>query len=133
MTTTTKTAGKKRKKMVSLKALRDKAWTAWSRKIRKDASDWREYARCYTCDAYKPYKELQAGHFLHSVLDYDPRNIHPQCTKCNHFQNGKLAVYATRLVKEYGPYILRDLEIESGHRGNKYSRAELEEIIKNCK
>ena len=131
--TAKKKTRKTKAKLPSIRGLRDRAWVAFSRSVRMRASDWRWYAKCYTCGIYADYKQLQAGHFLHSQLDFDRRNVHPQCVKCNHYQNGNLAKYATRLVKEYGPMVLKDLEIASGHRGNKYSRKELEEILTECK
>lgn len=118
-----------RKKPVSLKSLHKKAWGVWSKWIRQKDADWQGNTCCFTCSVTKPYKEMDAGHFYHGVLDFEEKNIHPQCTKCNRFLHGNLAEYARRLVDVYGPGVLKELKAMIGRRGNRYSTAELQEII----
>lgn len=79
------------------------------------------------------WKELQAGHFYHSKLDFEPLNIHPQCVYCNHHIRGNLNVYATNLVRDHGAEVLEFIKKEVVRKGNDYSRSELEEIILTCK
>lgn len=122
-----------RKKLVSLRSLHKKAWEAWSKWIRQKDADWRGNTYCFTCSALKHWKELDAGHFRHGVLDFYEKNIHPQCTKCNRFLHGNLGEYARMLIGLYGAGILDELRSEAVKRGNKYSRQELEEIIIRCK
>ena len=90
-------------KKKSLKSLRKEAWGLFSIHVRKKYSDmFRGFAYCYTCRVVFNWNELQAGHYIHGKLDFDERNIHPQCTRCNHFLSGNLGVYGERLIEELG-------------------------------
>jgi len=102
--------GAKMKKQ-SLKNLKAKAWTVFSAYIRQ-----RDQGICYTCGDRRNWKEQQAGHFIHGkkypVSYFDESNVHCQCVRCNHFLSGNLARYATRLVAQYGPAILEEIQAE---------------------
>lgn len=86
------------------KKLHKKLWSIFSIYIRKRDK------KCYTClkmiwDEQLgewSIKGLEAGHFKHNVLDFDEMNIHAQCTHCNHYNSGKLDVYAENLIRDYG-------------------------------
>lgn len=61
------------------------AWKAFSVMIRKSKANHHGFGVCVTCPpkkAIKPWRELQAGHFVagrgNSVL-FDERLVHPQC------------------------------------------------------
>jgi hypothetical protein len=56
---------------------------------------------------------MQAGHFIHNVLDFDERNIHAQCVACNKFKHGMGQEYAIRIVQKYGPECLLDLKVRA--------------------
>ena len=84
------------------KTIHDRVWKLMSKYIRLKYADKQGKCRCYTCDEIKDWKELQAGHFKHDRLDFDERNLKPQCVRCNHFNSGKLDVYAENLIKDYG-------------------------------
>lgn len=71
---------------------KDTAWKWFSLYIRL------KYPKCVTCGA----PTTQAGHYWHNVLDFDEVNVHGQCTRCNHFLSGNLAVYSSYLIKRYG-------------------------------
>lgn len=90
-----------------LKHWKKKTWKAMSEWVRRKDADWRGYMACFTCDAVKHWKEMQAGHRHHRRLDYDPRNIHKQCRHCNGQittggLGGNLGEYERRLCKIYG-------------------------------
>jgi hypothetical protein len=114
------------------KRLHAKAWVLMSKIVRLNGADWRGNNKCYTCGVIKNYKELQAGHFKHDKLDFDERNLKPQCVKCNHFHSGKLDVYAEKLIKEYGlkwfNKLVHDADIHPG-----YKTEELKTIIVKLK
>jgi len=57
---------------------------------------------CYTCQKWLPIAELQAGHHFHDKLDFDFRNLRPQCQRCNKYLHGNLGIYAERLIDENG-------------------------------
>ena len=87
-----------------LKSLRKKAWKEESEAIRK------EEGRCYTCGVVKNWKELQLGHFRHgNNMDFERKNVHAQCRRCNLFLSGNLGVYAEKLEAQYGHGIIQEL------------------------
>ena len=101
-----------------------KAWSVFSEFVRrKDADQW-GIVSCFTCPARKHWKKMQAGHFQHGRLDYDERNVHPQCPQCNLFYSGRLDEYAMRLVRENGEEWVKRLRVDAA----RYIRYELHEI-----
>lgn len=78
---------------LTLKGAKKKAWDAQAKYL---VAKWK---KCVLC---KSTNQLQASHFHHNVLDFDPINIHPTCKHCNHFLSGNLNVYAEFLLKTYG-------------------------------
>jgi len=103
---------------------------AFSKHIRsKDAVDG--IAECVTCSLRKPWKELQAGHFVSRskhALRYAERNVHVQCYRCNVLLKGNYPIYALFLQRKYGDTILEDLYAET-FTIKKWSTSELEEMI----
>lgn len=120
-----------RPKFVSTRKLKAALWKQISIYIRsKDAVEG--FARCFTCGAYKPWKELDCGHFKHNRLDFDERNLKPQCTKCNKWGRGKLDVYAVKLIEMHGLGWVQKLEADS-RLETRYTPAELTLLIKHYK
>jgi hypothetical protein len=115
---------KKGSKIPSLKSLHKKAWKIFSKWIRK-----RDKCTCFTCGVKKPMAQMQAGHFMHASQDFDPRNIHCQCIRCNHYLSGNLAVYTQKMGKKYGLKVVEEL-IAGRKKVHKYTREELEEVIR---
>lgn len=96
---------KLKRRKISRKGLHDKAWDLMSEIVRRE-----EKGVCYTCGKKGHWKTMQAGHFLHGRrMDFNRRNIHCQCPRCNLFLSGNLAAYARHLIKDYGPDILDEL------------------------
>lgn len=93
----TKTYDKK-----TFKSLHAKCWKLISLIVRKDGADKNGFNQCYTCGQKIKWQELQAGHYWHSKLDFDRRNLRPQCPMCNTYFSGRLAVYGTRLLRDNG-------------------------------
>lgn len=118
------------KKLVPLRRLHKIVWDLQSKWIRQKDADWQGNTSCYTCLVTHPWKEMQAGHYRHGNLDFDLRNIHPQCVRCNKWLHGNPVQYAIRLIDDYGTDILKTIQFEAATRGNKYSRAELERLKK---
>lgn len=83
---------------------KDKLWRIFSRYIRL-----RDNGICFTCGIRKHYKEMQAGHFIHNVLDFDEMNVNAQCVQCNKFKHGMGQEYAIRLLNKYGQDKVLDL------------------------
>lgn len=128
---------KTRKKLISLPKLKDKAWKLISIHVRYGGKGINhfELQQCYTCPAWHDPREMDCGHYIHGKLDYDLRNLKPQCKKCNNkaWGGGKLDVYAERLIREYGLEWVEKLRKDAQEKGNYYTRLELNEIIEKYK
>ena len=112
-------------KKPTLKSARKRAWQAFSEWVRRKGI-------CYTCGARKEPSDMHAGHFRHNKLDFDEMNLNCQCNYCNHYKSGELGIYAIRLIERYGKKKVEDL-IQRSYQIKKYTREELEEIIKKYK
>jgi hypothetical protein len=117
----------------TLAQLKKDAWKVFSIWVRKNEADWRGYVACCSCGQKYIWNsgEIHAGHWIHDKLDYDPRNVHPQCYKCNLKFNWKKATtgYAVYMAKRYGPEEMEKLRREAYLKGNAYTRQELEKVI----
>jgi hypothetical protein len=122
-------------KKITLKSLKTKAWALMSEWIRRKDADYRGYTECYTCGVVKPWKEMDCGHFQHNKLDFDERNLKPQCTYCNNklWGGGRLDKYALRLIDEYGRDWVDKLVKDSIEKGNYYNMTEMKLIIEDLK
>lgn len=118
----------------------NKCWKLMSEIVRRTGADQDGYNNCYTCPNRKHWKELQGGHRHHRRLDFDFRNIHPQCSTCNGQQrnggkSGNLGEYEHRLALEYGLEWTAKLKLDAnthpGYRLDELKRihAELQEKL----
>ena len=108
--------------------LKQRAWDLQSELIRRS-----EGGKCFTCDIIKPWKEMQAGHYIHKeCLDFNRKNIHCQCVGCNKWRSGNREEYALRLEKKYGYGILQELKTAS-YEDKYWKVAELKELIEQLK
>ena len=117
----------KNKKKPSRATLKRKCWTLMSEIVRRQDADWRGYVACYTCGKQRHWKEMHAGHFKHNKLDFDERNLKPQCPGCNTYRGGRLDVYAINLVKDYGMDWVEQLVIDAAQE-KVYTVNDYEEI-----
>lgn len=85
----------------AFKSLHRKCWKLISLIVRKGASK-NGLTECYTCLRKYPWNEMDCGHFWHDKLDFDRRNLKPQCVLCNKGLQGNLGNYAERLIEENG-------------------------------
>lgn len=93
------------KKVTPIKKLKKKAWALQSEWIRR-----KEDGVCFTCGKKLPWKEQQSGHFVHGdSLDFDLRNIHCQCVRCNHWLSGNLIPYTRKMLALYGEDVVDEL------------------------
>ncbi len=76
----------------------------------------------------------QAGHYFpvkgYSIVRYDEINVNIQCAGCNLYKHGNPQQYRIGLVRKYGEDVVKDLEERAQRRVYKWTRDELEEIIK---
>lgn len=97
------------KKKTSRQKAKDKAWKAFSRYIRaRDCIRFTgdiEEGVCVTCKVRRPFKELQAGHFIsgrgNAVL-FDEEVVFCQCYGCNMGRGGAYIEYFVFMEQEYG-------------------------------
>lgn len=98
-----------RRKKSPLQRAKDKAWSAFSKYIRLRDADIDGVCRCVTCGQEKPWKKIQAGHFIpgrtNRVL-FDEKCVHAQCFVCNVRLGGNMIRYWLWMEKTYGrPWI----------------------------
>ena len=116
------------KKLRLLRLVRHQAWKLQSEYVRRF-----EKGICFTCGYQGEWKTMQAGHFLHrNCLDFDLRNIHCQCVKCNKYLSGNLIPYTIKMTEKYGKLVVDELR-QLSNQVRKFSRSELEELIKDYK
>ncbi len=121
---------RKKKRKVSLKTLRRKAWQSCSIYIRKSYSDHRGYCICYTCGQSARYQEMDAGHGIpgrHNAVLFDTDIIRPQCKVCNVWKRGNLHVFTTKLIGEHGLEWMEDKLVKS-RQTVKYLQTDYEQI-----
>lgn len=125
----------RRKKIKSIRILKNEVWKLFSEYVRRKNSDWRENCVCVTCGISKPWKELQAGHFIsgrHNSVLFDERNVHPQCYRDNVCKHGDLLNYRDFMVKKYGEDVIAELR-RLDRENKKFTRTELEKLKKYYK
>lgn len=93
------------------------------------------YNHCYTCPAYLPIEELQAGHFInrrYTNVRWHPLNVWPQCNTCNVTKGGNLERYENKLVAFYSALAVEALW-DLALTGDGLPDYEINEIIKKYK
>lgn len=125
-----------KKKKLSLKSEKAKAWKAFSLYIRnKPELIVGDLIECYTCGQWKFWKEMQAGHGIsgrnNSVL-FMEEVVRPQCVGCNVFGRGKQSIFTMKLIKELGMEKYEAL-IELSNQTVQYKVADFLEIKEKYK
>lgn len=83
--------------------LKGMLWTVFGQYIRQ-----RDAGVCISCNMYKMYEELQAGHFApvggnDIELCFDEQNVNGECSTCNaDFDGWHLVPMRRNLVRKYG-------------------------------
>ena len=117
---------------ISVSSLKKKAWKIFSEYIRRRGVDFQGFNSCVTCGVRKPWRELQAGHFIGgrtNMILFDERGVHPQCFPCNVHLRGNIPEYFRFMQKKYGDEIID--ELRGNQKKNKlFKIGELQEIIK---
>lgn len=75
---------------------------------------------------------MDAGHYHPKALGlsvyFVEKNVHAQCTYCNHVLEGNQVEYSKRLIEMYGPGILEELDALK-YIQVKYSKSDYLEMI----
>jgi hypothetical protein len=119
------------RRVSSLKALKRKAWAAFSKWIRQRDAGENGFAKCCTCEEVRHWKGMDAGHFESRVKEstlFDEQNVHAQCKGCNMPpNNGRRIEYARFLDETYGPGTASALTARA--RRQEQTREDLEKIL----
>lgn len=121
-------------KKPSVAKLHKKLWPIFSQYIRLNEST-NGWGRCFTCGIKKPWKELQAGHFVSRRFKatlYEEMNVNSQCMACNCFLHGNLLIYRRKMDELYGDNNVEALE-RRAHQVKKWTVPELEAMIAEYK
>lgn len=125
--------GAKGRKLLPISSLEKKLDRVFSEYIRRRDCDEGGTTQCVTCGKYEYWKDLDAGHFVkrqHRAVRWDERNVHPQCTRCNHFMSGRQDDMALYIVRLYGKETLQQL-MQLKYTTKKFVRTELDDLIKH--
>ena len=118
------------------KTVKRRLWTLVSKYIRLKYSDHAGYCSCVTCGTTKPYKEMQAGHFVPkkkgNAVYFVEENIHPQCYQCNINLGGYGAMYNKFMLETYGQEKINEL-LELAQTKIKFTVDDLLEMEKEYK
>lgn len=114
------------------KKLMKKAWKLFSEWIRKKDADFAGYVSCICCGRQYLWNsgEIHAGHWIHDKLDFDERNVHPQCKNCNFKYNKNTnTAYAIYMAQRYGAEEMERIRKQAYEKGNNYTVTELNQIL----
>jgi hypothetical protein len=113
-----------------------KLWSIFSEYIRRRDADENGMVKCISCPTIKHWKEVDAGHFRPKSLGlpvyFVEKNVHPQCTYCNHVKEGNAYEYGLALIEKYGKGIIEEID-GMRHTPLKWSCADYEEMIEAYK
>lgn len=91
----------------------DKVFSKWVRLQGAWDQNGELVNRCYTCDVIQPISKMQNSHFVARqflATRYDERNCRASCYACNMFYGGQPSTFARKLIEEYGPEIITELD-----------------------
>lgn len=112
-----KAAGAKKKgKRLTTSQLKKKAWVQFSIFIRTRRADAEGMVKCCTCVLVKPWKEMQAGHFLRGRLNanlFDERGVNEQCYGCNVGRDGNVVEYYVWMLANHGQAVIDELRTKN--------------------
>lgn len=103
--------------------------------VRNRGARW-GYNYCYTCGAYLPVGELQAGHFINRRfinVRWHILNVWPQCNRCNVELGGNLRVYKKKLIDQFSEDALDGLYMVARENTGGLTDEEIKDIIKKYK
>jgi hypothetical protein len=126
---------KRKTKKPKTSTLKNKAWTQFSIFIRTEGADEHGFNQCITCDVRKPWKELQAGHFIRGRLNanlFDERGVWPQCYSCNVGAQGNVVIYYKWMLAMFGQGVIDEL-ISQNQKTRKWQPGELQGIFEKYK
>ena len=121
----------KQRKLSAFKADLDALFSHWVRRTHSVNG----YCTCVSCGVVKPWKEVDAGHWVsrvHLSTRWHPLNVFPQCKRCNGFLGGNYPAYSLWMFDNVGLTMMQDLQ-EMKNNSVKYSRSDYESMIESTK
>lgn len=94
-----------KKKRESVKQLKSKLWTVFSKFVRIRDADREGFITCITSGARMWWQQSQAGHFMsrrYNATFIHEKNVHAQSPHSNMFLAGEQYIYGKRLDELYG-------------------------------
>lgn len=92
-----------------------------------------EQKGCITCGVVKPWREMQAGHYIRRGIyqfRWHEKNVASQCFNCNINHEGEKDIYRRKLVQMYGLPFVEMIEAER-NKTCKISPGEMEVLIQH--
>ena len=123
------------RKPKTIAKLHDEAATLLQKLVKLKAADDNGYCKCVTCGTVEHWSKMDGGHFISRrslATKLLEENIHPQCKGCNGFRAGNMIEYTTYMIDTYGREFVDELR-QKKHEIKKFTRSELEELIKELK
>lgn len=122
---------KKTKKAPTVAKLKKKLWKLFSEYIRRLYShNW--ICECVTCGVKKPWKEMQAGHYIpawsSNYLRFVEMNVHPQCYVCNCMKHSNPIEYRIYMEQRYSAKMI-DMLIQQRNEVKRFTVWELMQKI----
>jgi len=121
-----------KRKPKSISKLLKEAQQVFNKWVRNRDSDTLTFT-CISCKQVNHINQMDAGHYVPqhggSYLRYHEWNVNGECKRCNCFDEFHLIGYRKNLIEKIGEKNVTWLE-ENRHMVKKWSRSELEEIIK---
>lgn len=129
-------AGKKgRPKKLTDGQLKKRVWKEFSIFIRTRGANSDGMNECYTCGCVKPWRELQAGHFIPGRLNanlFSEIGTNPQCSTCNVLKSGNTVIYYQKMEAAHGRGVIDDL-IRRNNSTHKWEPNELIDLLAKYK
>lgn len=123
-----------KKRKITLRGLKNKAWKLVSRYVRLKDADVGGYVSCYTCGApIHAILEAQAGHAIpgrHGAVLFDVEIIRPQCYRCNCAMGGRYEIFAAKLIRENGLEWFEE-KLSNARQAVKWDRSAIEGLIES--
>ncbi len=121
-------------KKTSLKKLKDKAWSLYSKYIRISNANQDGFVECVTCYNPKPmpWKKIQAGHFVSgrsARILFAENNVFPQCYCCNCILSGNWPNYYKFMKQKFGLKVINKLlALKDEDKSNPMSSGEVSNL-----
>ena len=112
-----------------------KADTAFSQYIRARDIIFNGYFRCCSCNALKPFREMDCGHYIPRrflAVRWDENNAHGECITCNRVDDKHMVGYKQFMLKKYGEQKVSYLR-QKANLGGYYSVQDIQDIAEKYK